>query len=146
MNKAKVKAALMRAFTTQYRSLAQYLADSAPYAGPDAQRAVAALAHIIADQRQMAQRIGDYLVQRYDRIDTVGFPMEYTSLHDLALDFLLRKLLLVQRRDIRTLEGCVADAAEDQAARALCEEALGEARAHLESLEELVGTAAPPRN
>ena len=135
----------MRAFATQYRSLPMYLVYAAPYTGRGSEPALAALRHIVADQEQMAQRIGDLLVQNFGRIESVGFPMEYTALHDLALEYLVKRTVAAQGRDIRTLEGCVVDAAEDAAARSLCEEALGAARAHLDSLEELVGAGAGKR-
>ena len=45
---------------------------------------------------------------------------------------------IYQKQDIAAIQQCVADLAGDPAGRALAEEVLGNARGHLESLEELL--------
>ena len=68
--------------------------------------------------------------------------MEFTDTHDLSLDYLLGKLAFYQKQDIAAIEQCVPDLAGDPQGRALAEEALGTARGHLESLEELLAANA----
>ncbi len=68
--------------------------------------------------------------------------MAFTDTHDLSLDYLLTEMAYYQKQDIAAIERCVADLAGDPEARALAEEALGNARGHLASLEELLGANA----
>ena len=66
-----------------------------------------------------------------------SYPMLFTDLHDLALEFLLQRLVDYRQQDIASIESCAADLADAPLSRALAEEALGAAKGHLESLEEL---------
>ena len=51
---------------------------------------------------------------------------------------LLHPLIEHQQIDVERIARCVAELHDDRPARVLAEEALGAAKAHLESLEELV--------
>ena len=95
------------------------------------------LADIIADQKAMAGRIAELIDARGANVDHGTFPMEFTDLNLLSLDYLLRELVRYQKRDIATIERLIAGLAGDREARELAEEVLGSERAHLEALEEL---------
>ena len=119
------------------RSLPQYLTDARPYTVPGNDDAVETLAQIAADQTTMSERVSDLILESERRVDLGGFPIQFSSLHDLGLDYLVEKAIECQRRDIRTIEACIDDLRFVPAARSLAEETLGMAKGHLESLEEI---------
>lgn len=129
--------ALTRLLVVQHRSLAMYLRDAAPWTPPGEEQATETLEHIAADQRTMSGRIVDFLIDRYGRVDTGEYPLEFTGLNDCAMEYMVRELIAAQKQTIGVIEGCVRDLARDPAALVLAEESLGAARGHLESLEEL---------
>ena len=75
--------------------------------------------------------------------DTGKFPIEFTDTHDLAIDYLIREAIVCQKQDIADLQGCVDELRLAPAAQSLAAEALGMAKGHLESLEELGAKAGP---
>jgi hypothetical protein len=130
--------ALTRLLVVQYRSLAMYLHDAAPWTHPGDERAAHTLSHIVADQQTLSTRIADFMIDRYGRIDSGEFPLEFTGLNDCSLDYMVLKLIAAQKQTIATIEHSVRELRQDRAAMALAEESLGAARGHLESLEELL--------
>ena len=141
MTTRSTAAVLNRLLGTVYHSLPMYLADVKTWVGPDAE-ALKMLNQIVDDNRLYAQRIADALLDRHERVESGEYPMEFTGLHDCALEYLVGQLIVYQKRDIARMEECVSELREDPGARALAEEVLGAARAHLELLEELRPTAA----
>ncbi|MBI1899687.1 MAG: hypothetical protein HYS13_01065 [Planctomycetia bacterium] len=129
-------AALNRLLTVLSRSLPMYLADATPWAGPDREKAARVLSNIVRDQRDLAARIGELIHGRRGEIALGPLP-DFTILNDLEIDFLVGRLIERQQRDVAAIEEIVRDLSGDAEARALAEEALGAARAHLEMLEEL---------
>ena len=86
----------------------------------------------------MIGRLGELIDARNGRVDRGSFPMEYTDMNMLSLDFLVQEMIRCQKRDIADIERIVAELGADREARELAEEVLGSERAHLEALEELV--------
>ncbi len=127
---------LNRIFIVVHRSLAMYLADAKPWTAHGCHTARERLSNLVADQRDYAQRISHYLTSQRYTADQGEFPMTYTDLHDLSLDYLMTELLRHQRHDVGTLEQLVSQLPGDPQARNLAEEVLGNARGHLELLEE----------
>lgn len=123
---------------TQYRSLPMFLSGTDPYARSGDQRAEAVLANVVADQKAMVQRLGEAILDRGGQVDSGNFPIEYAELHFLALDYLIKELVVRQKDDVAAIERCVARLTSDRAARMLAEEVLGQERAHLETLEGLL--------
>lgn len=138
MPPAKTIDLLNELYAIENRSLATYLADACPWTHPGDEPASQALAHILTDQRQMVGRLGELIESRGGRIDRGSFPIEYTDLNLLSLDFLVLELIRCQKRDIADIERIVAALGADREARELAEEVLGSERAHLEALEDLV--------
>jgi hypothetical protein len=70
-------------------------------------------------------------------VDHGEFPMSFTSLHDLSLEYLLT--LLVDRRTklVAACENLANLLSAATFAQAAAREALGEAKGHLENLKEL---------
>lgn len=131
-------AVLNRVLRIHASSLPMYLASAKPYTPPGHGAAAQALAAIIADHRRTIGLITEELLASGGEIEGAEFPMEFTDLHDLALDYLLRPLIEHQRQDLASMEACATASGGDP----LVQEALGAAKAHLETLEEVVAQPA----
>lgn len=129
---------LNRLLTIEYRSLPVYLAGTSPWIKAGEERAAATLAHIVSDQLEMAQRIAKLIHQRGGQLIVGAFPMEFTDLHMLSLDFLVHECIAWEQRTGAEIEQCIADLASDVEARQLAEEALGLSKGHLENLQDAV--------
>jgi hypothetical protein len=144
MNDAATLDCLNRLLATLYRSLPQYLHEADPWTRYGQQQAAERLAQIIADQQRDCGRLAELILDRGGQLETGEFPMEFTDLHFLSLDFLLKELVRHQRQDIARIQRCVDQLKHDSQARELGEEILGSERAHLETLEELDAAAIGP--
>jgi len=133
---------LNRLLAIQYRSFPMYLTAACPWTHQGDEKATAALGNIVADQKAMVQRIGEFILDSGGRVETGEYPMEFTDTHFLSLDFLLKELVRYQRGDVAAIEHIVSELADDRAVRELAEETLGMERAHLEALESLVSQPA----
>lgn len=120
------------------RSLPMYLAGADPWRRAGDEAMANALADIVADQRLYSGRIAEAILQERGRFDSGDYPMEFTEYNMLSLDFLLTAMIRHQKQDIAAIERCVADLAGNLQFQVLAEEILGNARGHLESLQELV--------
>ena len=119
-------------------SFIKYLTYARPFARSADEPITTALERIVADQQAISEQISAVVVEAGAQIRSGEFPMDFTGQHDLAMVFLLRRAAEYHRQDIAAIEACVADLALAPAAKSLAEEALGMARGHLESIEELV--------
>jgi hypothetical protein len=128
---------LNRLLALHDRSLPMYLGYAAPWTLGDDSAAKETLSLIVADQREMADRIGKAILDAGGVVSHARFPMHYTAYHDLSYEFLVKQMISAQKQDIAAIEQCVAQLEHEPAARALAEEALGAAKGHLESLSEL---------
>jgi hypothetical protein len=137
IGKTSIAAIMNRLLELHQRSLPMFLTYAAPWISDHDRKAVQTLRYLVDDQKRLAARIADYMLQRRWRIDDGEFPLEFTGLHDVSLEYLWPKLIDAQKRDIAAIQQCIAGLASDPFARALAEEALGSARGHLESLEEV---------
>ncbi|MGH7138990.1 MAG: hypothetical protein ACREHD_24860 [Pirellulales bacterium] len=129
-------------FGIEYRSFPMYLIDASPWTHHGDEKATETLHNIVADQKMMVQRIGEFIFDAGGRVETGEYPMEFTDTHFLSLDFLLKELLRYQRQDVAAIERIVSQLGEARAARELAEETLGMERAHLEAIEALVAQPA----
>ena len=121
------------------RSFPQYLTYSRPYIPPGNDGVVDTLEQIVDDQNSLSNRIAA-MIRDADQVpDTGEFPMEFTDMHDLAIDFLLRRGVDYQNDAIAAIGCCIDDLRLAPAAQAIAEEALGMAKGHLELFERLVG-------
>ena len=119
------------------RSLATYLSYAQPewHRGDEVARET--LRSIVDDQKATVDRLGEMILEHNGTVLGNAFPMAFTNYHDLSFDFLCRKLIEHQRRDIIAIERCVRELSSSIFARAVAEEALGAAKAHLELLLKL---------
>ncbi|MGD9647811.1 MAG: ferritin-like domain-containing protein [Pirellulales bacterium] len=123
---------------TLQRSLAEYLQSSRYWTHRGDERAEAIVLHLVEDQRAYMARLASLILERHGQIEPSSFPMEFTDLNLLSLDYLLQELVGHQRATIETIEECIDDLGADRPARELAEEILGNARGHLENLESVV--------
>jgi len=130
--------ALNRLLVIHCRSFPRYITDARPWIGPGEEREVEVLQHIVADQQAMAQRIAAVILAAGGSPDMGQFPVEFTDAHDLSLDYLMRTAVAYQQADIRSIQVCIDQLTLSPASRALAEEALGQAKGHMQSLTELV--------
>ena len=140
MRRADTIDVLNRLLVLLHRSLPMYLSYAVPWAPSEpngSQKVADGLNRLVEDQKLYAARIADAIQNRGGRIHTGGFPMEFTDLHLLSFDFLLREMVKYQRRDIESIQHCVDLLVDDPPARSLAEEVLGNAKGHLDTLEEL---------
>jgi hypothetical protein len=132
---------LNRLLSILHRSFAAYLSSAAPWTRPEDQPVVEALRHMVEDQERLSARIADMVLDFGERIELGEFPMEFTGKNFLSLDFVLRELIRYQHRDIDLMERAAQQLVDMPAARMLTEEAIGMAKAHLETLDDLVHRA-----
>lgn len=129
--------ALNELLTLLYRSLPMYLAEARPWVQRGAEKLSAAVSAIAGDQCLFAHRVAQAIVDLGGHPGPGSFPYQFTSVHDLGIDYLLQRLIECQRYDITRIGRCVEDLAETPQYAALAEEILGNARGHLETLEQL---------
>ena len=94
--------------------------------------------HLVEDQQRLAGRVADMVLDFGERIEMGEFPMEFTGKNFLSLDFVLQELIRYQHQDIDAMERVAQQLVDVPAARMLTEEAIGMAKAHLETLDDLV--------
>jgi hypothetical protein len=129
---------LSRLFQIVNRSLPMYLIGAEPWTRPGDEPAAKALADIVADQKLYAGRVAEAILRERGRVDGGDFPMEFTELNMLSLDFLLGEMIRRQKLDIAAIERYVAELSGNLPYQVIAEEVLGNGRGHLDMLEELV--------
>jgi hypothetical protein len=139
-----VRETLTRLLAIEYRSLPMFLMWACPYRDTGDDDAWKTIKHIVNQQTAMSGRISELITDRGWRVDYGDFPITFTGSHDLSLQFLVRRLIDWQKGTVTSLEQCYRDLADDPTAQAVADECLGEAKGHLESLEELVAKKPSP--
>jgi hypothetical protein len=119
------------------RSFPQFLQYARPYIPPGQEDVAETLAEIVVCQKSLSDRVNEMIVESDALPDTGKFPIEFTDTHDLSIDFLVREAIGYQKQDIAELAECADALNLSPAAQSLAAEALGMAKGHLESLEEL---------
>lgn len=128
---------LNRILAMEQYSLANYLLEAPPWAHRGDEPLWEAVQHMADDQQHYAERIGTLIVEREGMVDSANYPMRFTALNDLALDYLASRLVEHQRILIAQLADCVAQLEGDPPAHELAQEVLGAEKGHLDTLLEL---------
>jgi hypothetical protein len=137
MNSIDTLAVLNHLLVLHRRSLPMYLSFAVPWVQAGDTADGEALALIVADQQRMADRLGAMIVEA-DGVPNEGeFPSRFTAWNDLSFVYLRQKLVGDQQQRIAAMERCVGQLRLAPLALAVAQEALGEARGHLETLREL---------
>jgi len=137
MNDSEVTAVLNRLLHVLCRSLPMYLAEAKPFGRRRDQPLQEALASLVADQHALAGRVSRAISERGGRPEPGRFPIEFTGMNDVAIDFLLPELVRRQGHDVEAIQRCVADLVEVPDVRSLAEETLRSAKGHLDALREM---------
>ncbi len=143
MNQLSANEILNRVLILHHRSLPIYLRDAHPWMTTASRDSAAwqTLDAIIRDQQQLEDEMGRLLNERDFTIHYGEFPIRFTAYNDLSFSFLLKKLIEHGKSHIKAIEVLLGQLRGDELARSLIERALGSAKAHLESLQELAPTA-----
>jgi hypothetical protein len=133
---------LNRLYMLHHRSLPAYL----HYAPPDRVRnhpeAREVLAQIVTDQAATADKFATMVLESGGTVIPGEFPMWFTGLHDLSVEYLVGQLIERQGKFIAACEGLADQLALAPYAQAAAREAIGEAKGHLDNLKELTGAEA----
>jgi hypothetical protein len=100
-------------------------------------KAAAVLEQIVDDHRRTVDRLAALILENGGTIRHGEFPMSFTGLHDLSLDYLIDRMIERQKRFIPVIEKLADQLNLAPYAQAVAREAVGEARGHLENLQEL---------
>jgi hypothetical protein len=132
---------LNQLYVLHYRSLPQYLHYAPPHELRRNPQASAVLAQIVADQTRTAERLATMVLDAGGLVDPGEFPMSFTGLHDLSVNYLIRQVIDRQRRHIAACQRLADQLNMAPYAQAAAREAVGEAKGHLDNLLDL--TAEP---
>lgn len=119
------------------RSLVQYVGESWPWTPADDADEMASLVRIVSEQRRSVTRLAELLDERDHTVDFGAFPTEYTSLHYVALDYMLTRLVNDQQALVEECEALAAEGRGDPEAEPLLQETATAERRHLEELRQL---------
>jgi hypothetical protein len=128
---------LNRLLVLHERSLPMYLSYAPPSDLARHEKARAVLAQIVEDQRRTIDRLATLVLDGGGTVDYGEFPMSFTSLHDLSLAYLLKLLVERQQKLVIVSERLADQLNMAPYAQAAAREAVGEAKGHLENLQEL---------
>lgn len=123
------------------RSLATYMRYASPTWDCGDGAAKETLRLMVEDQRDTAERIAAMVTENNGVVDNGEYPMYYTGYHDLSFDFLLNEIIKEHTADIAEIEQIADELRMVPLAKAAADEALGAAKGHLESLNELKASA-----
>ena len=132
-------ASLNRLSVAHNRSLPVYLQYAPPWINRDVEDVKLVLEQIVSDQEATVDRVSTMIQDAGEDVEPGEFPIEFTGLHDLSLDYLLSRMVKGQREIVSVCEQAVSELAADALAQAVAQEAVGAAKAHLDSLLELAG-------
>lgn len=119
------------------KSFPQYLQYSRPYIPAGREGVMETLQTIVHNQDGFAERISRMIADLGYPVRRGEFPMAFTDSHDLGIDYQIAAAIEYQQQDIESIGRIVSQLQFFPAAKALAEEALGLAKGHLDTLQEL---------
>jgi hypothetical protein len=128
---------LNRLTVLHHRSLAMYMSYAQPAWKRGEEKAKQTIALIADDERSIVDGLSEMVADAARTVRYGAFPMEYTAYHDLDFDFMLGKLIANQKDKILQIQESVELLSLVPRAMAAAEEALGAAKGHLQSLQDL---------
>ena len=111
--------ALAELYAALGRSLLQYLDEADPWTDAGHPDAKATLDRLAAGQRESFTEVSDLMLRRHVLPSLDTYPSEFASLHYLALDFLVRRLVADQLGVVSAVDAAVAACGQGTATRAL---------------------------
>jgi len=140
MDSANTNDVLNRLYAIHNRSLPKYISYARPWPEAGTEEAWKTIELIVADQLRTIERLGEMLDARSFNVAAGEYPMSYTGLNDLSIEYLTERMIEQQKRDISSIEQCVEQLSLAPMAQTLAKESLGAAKGHLDSLIELTET------
>jgi hypothetical protein len=128
---------LNRVLVVHHRSLPMYLIDASPWMRRGEKRERETLQQIARDHRQVVDRIGALVLDYNGQVELGEYPLAFTAYNDVAFDWLLPVLIERQQKMIQYLQQIANLLGLAPAAKAVVEETVGMAKAHLEMLQDL---------
>jgi hypothetical protein len=136
---APTQALLQEVVRRESRSLLQYLAESFPWTTPDKEAVVSAIQRMAAESRDVTVKITRLLRRSQVDLPYLGaFPMEFTTINFIGLDYALSRVVKDEGGMVEFLESQVKTLEEGEA-KDLVEELLAVKRRHLKELEAFAG-------
>jgi hypothetical protein len=141
MNNSAWTATLLDVLQRERRSLLPFVAEAYPWASAGEEAALARLRAMIEEEQQAAVRLALYLQHRHVTVPPVGpFPLRYTTLNFVSLDFLVPSLIAEQKQRIAELDRDLPQLTDPEARQQV--QAFREMKVrHLKALEELTAQA-----
>ncbi len=127
---------LNRVLRILLRSLPAYLESTQAWSHRDPRQIRPRLAAIARNQQLLAGCVVEAIRKRHGRVDSGQFPLAFTSLHDVGPELLIEKTIAEFEDDLPLLEQCVTFLQSHPVLLPLAEEALGNVRGHLDSLNQ----------
>lgn len=128
---------LNRLFRIVHRSLPVYLAQARPWPGRDGQKAQELLARMAADHQALATRLAAAIRREGGAVDFGRFPLEFTSMNDLTVDFILRKVHQRLEQKVRAMSRYVDDLADAPSLQPIAEDIQRLTLEHLAAMREM---------
>lgn len=122
------------------RSLLQYVGESWPWSPDNEIQEQRTIDRLVAEQRESVAHIAELLADRGHLIDPGAYPTEYTSLHYVALDYLLKQLAAEQDELAADLQQALLDAHGDEEAEFLLTGLAAQVERHKSELESLIAS------
>jgi hypothetical protein len=146
MLRQRVIDVLNRLFAIQRFSLVNYLREARAWTHPGNESLLDAIRASVNEHDHFASRLAEEIAERDGCVESGSYPIEFTSLNDLALDYLLKGLVEHQQRDIHAMEQCAAELVDDTRACSLAGKALESERARLDIFTHFLPHAEPAPN
>jgi hypothetical protein len=121
------------------RGLSAYAVEVNPWTQPGRRPPGKALANLAADRRLFANRINRAILDRGAYPDPGSFPLEYTGLNDVSIEYLANEIIDSLHVDIEILQEISSQLAAFPELHALTEEIIGNTIGHAEILEKVCG-------
>jgi len=125
------------------RSLLQYVSESYPWTPRKSHEAVSAIIAMAHEERDAAASLVRHLVSHRVQPPYLGaYPMSFTTINYMSVDFLVPQLVEFEKKRIAELEKDVL-ATSDEEAKHLLQHLLQMKRQHLTTLTSLAATQKP---
>jgi hypothetical protein len=115
----------------------RFVLGASPFVAPGDEQVLDVLRQVTVQQEHMASQVAEAILHRGGSLPKETYPMQYTSLHDLELRYLLAQILEEQRGIVSVVDELAYALREDKLAKRLAYEVRRNETAHLRLFEEL---------
>ncbi len=137
MKSSELVKVLNRLSMIHNRSFPAFLLQSSSWVRGAADKPAEVLKRIAEANQAMVDRLGRDLYEHRAVADQGEFPMYYADWIDLSAAFTVSAAIDELRRDVDDINQCIEALEEEPMMLAVAQEALGEAKGHIDSLVEL---------